>query len=89
MYLKNKQLQQFKITKMWFLNNFMSAERDLDFDQVVKVLAFYDIDMNDSTYHSKQPGCPSTAKISEALAMAMLADFDIAAWTIQKKRKSK
>jgi hypothetical protein len=28
-------------------------------------------------------------RISEALAWAMLDDFDIAAWTIEKKRKRK
>jgi hypothetical protein len=89
MYLKNKKLHQLKIAKVWILNNFMSAEGDLDFDKVAKVLRSYDIDMNDGTFHSKQSGFPSTARISEALARAMLADFEIAAWTIEKKRKRK
>ena len=87
MYLKNKKLHQLKIAKVWILNTFMSAEGDLDFDQAAKVLKYYDIDMNDGTYHSKQSGFPSTARISEAMATAMLEDFDIAAWTIEKKRK--
>ena len=87
MYLKNKKLHQLKIAKVWILNTFMSAEGDLDFDQAAKVLKYYYIDMNDGTYHSKQSGFPSTARISEAMATAMLEDFDIAAWTIEKKRK--
>jgi hypothetical protein len=45
--------------------------------------------MNDGTFHSKQSGFPSTARTIDDLARAMLADFDIAAWTIEKKRKRK